>query len=130
MHHAVEKVINIARKNPKLLLGSAFFEKISGQLRIETGQAGDRMHFRVGSREATAVIITPDNCQQYKCIVQEGKNGVRIFEYIKALVELLTDEEIPPSPHEKMGQTAIYYCDKGIEILEKQLKGQEAEVKV
>lgn len=120
MHHALEKVINIARRNPKTLLAPSFFEKISGQLNIETGQAGDRLHFRVSSREATAVIVTPENCRQYKCIVQEGKSGVRIYEFIKAMAELLTDEEIPPSPHEKMGQTAIYYCEKGIELLEKQ----------
>ncbi len=124
MHcEALEKVINIARKNPKILLSPAFFEKICARLDIETGQESDTMVFRSGGREARAVIITPENCRQYKCFVGEGKSGVRIYEFIRVLVGLLTDGEIPPSPHEKMGQTAVYYCEQGIPILENRYLG-------
>lgn len=114
---ALEKVLNIARKNSKILLSPAFFEKICARLDIVTTQDPDMMTFKFGDRQATAVVINPQNCRQYKCFVQEGKNGVRIFEFINVLITLLTDEEIPPSPYEKMGQTAAFYCDRAIPIL-------------
>ncbi|MCL4440747.1 MAG: hypothetical protein M1609_09230 [Firmicutes bacterium] len=118
---ALEKVISIARKNPKILLGPAFFEKICARLDIEATQTPDRMNFRFDSREAAAVIINPENCKQFKCFVREGKNGIMIYEFVNILVALLTDEKIPPSPHEKLGPTAAYYCKRGIEILERNL---------
>lgn len=115
---ALEKVINIARKNPKILLGPSFFEKICMRLDIDTQQTHDKMIFTRDSKKAEAVIINPENCSQYKCIVREGKNGVRVYEFINVLIELLTDETIPPSPYEKMGQTATFYCENGIKILQ------------
>ena len=114
---ALEKVINIAQKNPKILLSPSFFEKICIRLDIDVTQTKDKMDFTFENRHAEAVIINPENCQQFKCVVQEGKNGVRIFEFINVLVTLMTDETIPPSPHEKMGPTAEFYCERGIDIL-------------
>lgn len=116
---ALEKVINIAQKNPKILLSPAYFEKICTRLDIDVKQTRDKMDFTFENRDAEAVIINPENCQQFKCVVQEGKNGVRIFEFINVLVTLLTDETIPPSPHEKMGPTAEFYCERGVDILKK-----------
>lgn len=116
---ALEKVINIAQKNPKILLSPSFFEKLCARLEIDVRQTNDKMDFNFENRHAQVVIINPENCQQFKCIVQEGKNGVRIFEFINVLVTLLTDEPIPPSPHEKMGPTAEFYCARGIDILKK-----------
>lgn len=122
MHlEALEKVTSIARKNPKILLSPTFFEKICDRLDIETARSGDRMTFEAGSREADAVIIDHINCREYKCAVHEGKEGIRIYEFIVALVDLLTDERIPSSPHEKMGSTAVYYCEWGVDILEHKL---------
>lgn len=121
---ALEKVISIARKNSKILLSPAFFEKICARLEVVTQKTGDKMIFTKDNRTSEAVIINAENCTQYKCMVKEGAQGIRIYEFIKAMVELLTDVEIPPSPYEKMGQTATYYCEKGIEILEEKfLKG-------
>lgn len=121
---ALEKVISIARKNSKILLSPAFFEKICARLEVNTRNSGDKMIFTKNDRTSEAVIINAENCAEYKCMVKEGAQGIRIYEFIKAMVELLTDIEIPPSPYEKMGQTAAYYCEKGIEILEdKFLKG-------
>jgi len=77
------------------------------------------MYFTLEQRHAEAVIINPDNCKQFKCVVQEGKNGVRIYEFINVLITLLTDETIPSSPHEKMGPTAEFYCKRGVDILRK-----------
>lgn len=114
---ALEKVINIAQKKPKILLSPAFFEKISVRLDIDVTQSKDKMDFTFENRHSEAVIINPENCQQFKCVVHEGKNGVRIFEFINVLLTLLTDETIPPSPHEKMGPTAEFYCERGIDIL-------------
>lgn len=120
MHtEALEKVINIAQKSPKILLSPTFFEKICARLEIEVKQTEDKMEFSFANRNAEAVVINPDNCQQFKCVVQAGKNGVRIFEFINALVILLTAEPLPPSPHEKMGPTAEFYCQHGVEILKK-----------
>jgi hypothetical protein len=116
---ALEKVINIAKKNPKILLSPVFFEKICTRLDIDVEQTRDKMDFTFENRHTEAVIINPENCQQFKCIVHEGKNGVRIFEFVNVLVNLLTDETIPPSPHEKMGPTAEFYCARGIDILSK-----------
>lgn len=121
---ALEKVINIARKNSKILLSPAFFEKICARLEITAEKSSDKMIFTKDDRTSEAVIISADNCTQYKCMVKEGAQGIRIYEFIKAMVELLTDVEIPPSPYDKMGQTAAYYCEKGIDILEEKfLKG-------
>jgi hypothetical protein len=121
---ALEKVINIAQKNPKILLSPSFFEKLCARLEIDVRQTNDKMDFNFENRHAQVVIINPENCQQFKCIVQEGKNGVRIFEFINVLVTLLTDEPIPPSPHEKMGPTAEFYCERGIDILSQILPPQ------
>lgn len=119
MHcEALEKVISIARKNSKILLSPTFFEKICVRLNISSERNVDRMVFRYGRQETRVVVINSQNCAQFKCIVREGKEGIRIYEFINTLVNLLTDEIIPPSPHEKMGPTAAYYCEQGIEILE------------
>ena len=116
---AVNKVLKIAGENPRVLLSPAFYAKICARLNIDTEQDNDRMVFCYRQRGAEAVIINSENCTQYKCIVQEGKNGIRIHEFIKTLVDLLTNEKIPPSPYEKMGQTAAYYCTEGGKILQK-----------
>ena len=119
MHQeALEKVIHIAQKNPQILLSPTFFEKICTRLDIETYKTNDRMTFRFGNREAQTAIINPQNCRHYKCIVSEGKNGIMIYEFINVLITLLTDEDIPPSPHDKMGPTSTFYCERGIGILQ------------
>ena len=119
MHlEALEKVLKIARKNPKVLLSPSYFEKISARLNIDTKLAEEVMILMYNGRKATIAVITPQNCEKYKCRVQEGKNGIMIFEYVNALVALLTDEETPPSPHDKLGQTAEFYCNHGIKILQ------------
>lgn len=122
MHdEALNKIMQIARKNPKVLLSPSFFAKICTRLDIETNQTPDVMTFSRGERKAEAVIITPQNCADFKCIVGEGKNGIRIYEFINVLVKLLTDEKLPPSPHVTMGKTAVYYCELGTDILEQKL---------
>lgn len=119
MHlEALEKIIAIARKNPKILLGSGYYQKICTRLGIETAINDDKMIFHADDKKETAVIITPGNCHQYKCIVKEGKDGIPIAEFIRLLVRLLTDDAIPPSPYPGMGQTAEYYVREGIPRLE------------
>lgn len=119
MHcEALEKVLGIARKNPRILLSPAFFQKICARLDINTEQAADKLSFSKEGREVDVVVINHENCGEYKCVVREGKDGIRIFEFINALVKLLTDTDIPPSPYDKVGQTADFYCKHGINILE------------
>lgn len=119
MHlEALEKVISIARKNPKILMGSGYYQKICTRLDVETIIDGDRMTFRANGREAILPVITPENCQQYKCAVKEGKDGILIAEFIRVLVKLLTGEELPPSPFPGIGQTAEYHVREGIPRLE------------
>jgi len=123
MHlEALEKVIAIARKNPKILLGSGYYRKVCTRLGVETSVDGDTMTFRAKGKEAAAVIITPENCQQYKCAVKEGKDGILIAEFIRILVRLMTDDEIPPSPYPGMGRTAEYHVKEGIPRLEENFK--------
>ncbi len=121
MHlEALEKIIAIARKNPKILLGSGYYQKVCTRLGVETTIEGDKMTFAANGREASLPIITPENCQQYKCAVKEGRDGILIAEFIKTLVKLLTDEEIPPSPYPGVGQTAEYNVNQGIpKLMEK-----------
>jgi len=122
MHlEALEKVLGIAGRNPRVLLSPSYFMKISARLDIDSHIEGDRIVLRYNGREAEAAVITPENCEKYKCRVQEGKNGTMIYEYINALVSMLTDEEVPPSPHEKLGPTAEFYCSRGADILRKKL---------
>lgn len=116
---ALEKVVKIAQKNPKILLSPSYFKKICTRLDMEVDQSKDHMNFSFMGRKAQAAVINAENCGQFKCVVQEGKTGVRIFEFINVLVSLLTDETIPPSPFEKMGPTAEFYCERGIDILQK-----------
>ncbi len=122
MHlEALEKVLGIARKNPRTLLSPSFYEKICTRLDISTEQTPDTMTLKKNSRQVDVIIVNHENCAQYKCVMIEGKNGIRIFEFINAVVKLLTEKEIPPSPFEKMGQTADYYCEQGIKVLEEEL---------
>ncbi|WP_418790616.1 hypothetical protein [Phosphitispora sp. TUW77] len=122
MHlEALEKVLEIARRSPKVLLSPSYFEKISARLNIDSQIEGTRIMFRYNGREAKAEIITPGNCEKYKCSVKEGKTGTMIYEYINALVILLTNEDIPPSPHKKLGPTAEFYCSHGVNVLRKNL---------
>lgn len=116
---ALEKVLKIAEKSPKILLSPSYFAKICTRLEIDVRLTKDQMDFTFMGRKAQAAVINPENCRQFKCVVQEGKEGVRIFEFINVLVSLLTDEKVPPSPYEKMGPTAKFYCERGIRILQK-----------
>lgn len=126
MHlEALEKVLDIAQKNPKILLSSVFFEKISARLEIATKKDKHLMMFFYNERQAQTVIIDSVNCHQFKCFLKEGKDGVMIYEFINVLVKLLTDDEIPPSPYDKLGATAIYYCERGINILQKKYFAKE-----
>ncbi len=125
MHlEALEKVLGIAGRNPKVLLSPSYFEKISARLDMDSHIEGDRMVFSYDGREAEAAVITPENCEKHKCRVQEGKSGIMIYEYINALVTLLADGEIPDSPHEKLGPTAEFYCSHGSKILRKKFLKQ------
>lgn len=115
MHlEALEKIVAIARKNPKILLSSKYFQKICTRLDIDTAVDGHKMTFFAGDKKETAVIITPGNCHHHKCIVKEGKDGISIAEFVRILVLLLTDNAIPPSPYPGMGQTAEYYVRESL----------------
>ncbi|MFZ5639738.1 MAG: hypothetical protein ACOY4Q_03500 [Bacillota bacterium] len=119
MHlEALEKVMAIARKNPKILLGSGYYQKISTRLGIETENNGDKMVFRADGKEITAQVITPENCREYKCIVKEGKDGIPVAEFVRILVRLLTGSDVPPSPYPGMGQTAEHNVREGLPRLE------------
>jgi hypothetical protein len=118
---ALQKVINVAEKNPTILLSPMFFQKICAQISIETEKINNQMIFRVNSREDSAVIINTDTQPEFKCFVHECKEGIMIFEVIKVLTNLLTGKKIPPSPYEKIDQTAKYYCSQGISILKIEL---------
>jgi hypothetical protein len=119
MHlEALEKVTAIARKNPKILLGSGYYQKICTRLGIETEINGDKIIFRADGKETATTIITPENCREFKCIVKEGKDGIPVAEFVRILVRLLTDGEIPPSPHPGMGQTAEHNVREGLPRLE------------
>ncbi|PKM80601.1 MAG: hypothetical protein CVU89_12755 [Firmicutes bacterium HGW-Firmicutes-14] len=118
MHpEALEKVLKIAAKNPRVLLSPLFFEKICVRLGVETGTKDGKMTFSRNGRQADAVIITPENCREFGSLVEEGKSGIRIFEFINALVYLVTGDDTPPSPYEKTGPTVAFYCKRGEEIL-------------
>ena len=122
MHlEALEKVIRIARRNTGVLLSPGFFEKICTRLDMQTARDGDYMIFTFGEKTSQASIITPQNCERFKCRVEEGKSGIMIYEFINVLVHLLTDQDVPPSPHEKLGQNAAFYCQYGTGILEEKL---------
>lgn len=125
MHfEALEKAISIARKNPRILLSPTFYEKLCTRLDIITHQTQDTMTLVLNGKQIDMVVVNHENCDKYKCAMREGKTGIRIFEFINALVILLADQEVPSSPYEKMGQTADYYCERGIKILEDKFQNE------
>lgn len=116
---ALKQVINLSRKNPRMLFNVSFFEKLCERLEINYEISGEKFICSLAKKKADAVIITAGNCASYKCSVKEGIRGVRIFEFILILVSLLSTETVAPSPHEGAGSTAQYYVEEGTKILEK-----------
>lgn len=119
--NALKQVINMARKQPRMLFNVTYFQKLCLKLGIESLVLDDKLICTLNDKKEAATIISSKNCAQFKCSLKDGITGIRISEFIQILVSLLSSASLPPSPHEGAGATAQYYVEAGTKILEEQI---------
>ena len=113
----LQKVITVANKNPKALMGLRWYLLVCNELNIEARPDHEAVIFSAKGREEKTNLITEKNADKFKARVKPGSESIMIFEFMKALVILFTEEEIPAREFAKLGERAEYYVNKATEIL-------------
>lgn len=115
----IDKLIRLAEKNPKGVFRSTFFAKYCELLGINIEEKRDLINYSYNGKEISAVLITHENCKEYKCIISPEINGVRIWDFLRALVYLNTSQTID-SPTEPLtaGKEALYFIEESKKYLQ------------
>lgn len=115
----VDKLIRLAERNPKGLFRASFFAKYCELMGIEIEETEDLIYYSYQGKKTSVVAITNLNCKEYKCVIPQGIKGIRIWEFLKALVYLIKDYEIePPFDQLTAGKEALYYIEEAKNILQ------------
>lgn len=113
----LHKIINLAGKRPRHLMGLRYYLIVSDRLGIAAPPAPGAIVLEYGGREARPDIVTPENAHLFHCRVKPGTRSIPVATYIRSLTYLLTGETIPDPGDTSPAQKAHYFCQRGIEIL-------------
>lgn len=113
----LQKVIASAEKSPKGLMGLRWYLLICNNLDIVAKPAEEQVVFSANGKNAVVNLITEKNAEKFKCQVKPGTESILIYEFMRALVVLLTDKEIPAKDFAKLGEAAEYYVAEALKIL-------------
>lgn len=118
MDRLIQKLFNMAAKAPKGIYKYTFFNKYATLMGIEIEEKTDIITYSLNGRAVDVQLITSENCKEFKCYINPGIKGIRIWEFLKALTVLNTPYIIsPPQPEITAGQEAIYYIEEAKKYL-------------
>lgn len=117
----INKVISVAAKSPKGMMGLKWYLLICSELEIVAKPAEEAVVFSANGKEVRTNLITEENATKFKAQVKPGTQSILLYEFMNALVELFTDKKVPEKTFDKLGEKAEYYVKESTKILNEKL---------